>query len=50
MSAYLDEGYSLLVRASLDEAELAEDPTQPLIHYRGRYVTVGPRRKAPESR
>ncbi|HET7522688.1 MAG TPA: flavin reductase family protein [Acidimicrobiales bacterium] len=45
MSGYLDEGYSLLIRASLDEMELAADPTEPLIHYRGRYVTVGPRRK-----
>lgn len=45
MSAYLEEGYSLLVRASLDEAELAADPAQPLVHYRGRYTTVGPRRR-----
>ena len=45
VSAYLDEGYSLLVRAALDDVELAADPTQPLVHYRGRYVTVGPRRK-----
>ena len=45
MSAYLDEGYSLLVRASVDDLELAADPTRPLVHYRGRYVTVGPRRK-----
>lgn len=45
VSGYLDEGYSLLVRASLDDAEIAADPAQPLVHYRGRYLTIGPRRR-----
>lgn len=36
-------GHFLLLRGGLDSAELGED-TAPLVHYRGRYVTTGPRR------
>ncbi len=37
----VEAGYSLLIRGSIDEVELDPNPVQPLIHYRGRYVTTG---------
>jgi 3-hydroxy-9,10-secoandrosta-1,3,5(10)-triene-9,17-dione monooxygenase reductase component len=45
LSSYLDAEYSLLVRAWFDDVELDSDPAQPLIHYRGRYLTVESRRQ-----
>ncbi len=43
LTGYLDGGYSLLIRGSIDEVDLDPNPIQPLIHYRGRYFTTGPR-------
>ena len=40
---FIDGGYSLLLRGSIDEVDLDLNPTQPLIHYRGRYFTIGVR-------
>jgi 3-hydroxy-9,10-secoandrosta-1,3,5(10)-triene-9,17-dione monooxygenase reductase component len=42
--SYVEAGYALLVRASIDSTDLAADPASPLVHYRGRYVTTAPRR------
>jgi 3-hydroxy-9,10-secoandrosta-1,3,5(10)-triene-9,17-dione monooxygenase reductase component len=38
---FIEGGYSLLIRGSIDEVELDPKPVQPLIHYRGRYFTTG---------
>ncbi len=40
---YIDAGYSLLIRGSIDEMEFDPNPTAPLVHYRGRYFTTGTR-------
>ena len=40
LTGFVETGYSVLVRAALDEFELADDPPRPLIHYRGRYFTA----------
>ncbi len=40
---FMEGGYSLLIRGSIDGVELDRDPTQPLIHYRGRYFTTSAR-------
>ena len=37
---YIDAGYSLLIRGSIDEVELESNPSAPLVHYRGRYLTT----------
>jgi 3-hydroxy-9,10-secoandrosta-1,3,5(10)-triene-9,17-dione monooxygenase reductase component len=39
-----DAGYLRLVRARIDGFELGEEPVRPLVHYRGRYMSVGPLR------
>jgi 3-hydroxy-9,10-secoandrosta-1,3,5(10)-triene-9,17-dione monooxygenase reductase component len=44
LMGYIDGGYSLLIRGSIDEVELDSNPTAPLVHYRGRYFTTGPRK------
>ena len=44
--SYIDAGYSLLIRGSIDEVELDPNPTTPLVHYRGRYLTTGIRKCA----
>jgi flavin reductase (DIM6/NTAB) family NADH-FMN oxidoreductase RutF len=41
LTGYLDGGYSLLIRGSIEVVDLDPDPLQPLIHYRGRYFTTG---------
>jgi 3-hydroxy-9,10-secoandrosta-1,3,5(10)-triene-9,17-dione monooxygenase reductase component len=41
LAGYLDGGYSLMIRGSIDQVELDPNPTQPLVHYRGRYLTTG---------
>ncbi len=38
---FIDAGYSLLIRGSIDEVELDPNPADPLVHYRGRYFTTG---------
>ena len=40
---FIEGGYSLLIRGSIDEVELDPNPMQPLIHYRGRYFTTSAR-------
>jgi flavin reductase (DIM6/NTAB) family NADH-FMN oxidoreductase RutF len=40
---FIEGGYSLLIRGTIDEVELDADPTPPLIHYRGRYFTTSAR-------
>ena len=40
LMGFIESGYSLLVRGSIDEVELDPNPMQPLIHYRGRYFTT----------
>lgn len=44
LMGYIDAGYSLLIRGSVDEVELDPNPTDPLVHYRGRYFTTGIRK------
>ena len=44
LMSYIDAGYSLLIRGSIDEVELDPNPTTPLVHYRGRYLTTGIRK------
>jgi 3-hydroxy-9,10-secoandrosta-1,3,5(10)-triene-9,17-dione monooxygenase reductase component len=44
LMGYIDAGYSLLIRGSIDEVELDSNPTAPLVHYRGRYFTTGLRK------
>lgn len=44
VSGFLEVGYQLLVRGVLDGADLPDEDTSPLIHYRGRYLTTAPRR------
>jgi 3-hydroxy-9,10-secoandrosta-1,3,5(10)-triene-9,17-dione monooxygenase reductase component len=44
LSGYLEVGYSLMVRGRIDDLVVADDNVPPLVHYRGRYLTVGPRR------
>jgi 3-hydroxy-9,10-secoandrosta-1,3,5(10)-triene-9,17-dione monooxygenase reductase component len=41
LMGYLDAGYSLLIRGSIDDVELDPNPSGPLIHYRGRYFATG---------
>ena len=41
LMGFIDAGYSLLIRGSIDEVELDPNPADPLIHYRGRYFTTG---------
>jgi flavin reductase (DIM6/NTAB) family NADH-FMN oxidoreductase RutF len=41
LAGYLEGGYSLVVRGSIEEVQLDPNPTQPLVHYRGRYFTTG---------
>ena len=42
--ASLEAGWSLLLKGSIDVIAAAADPAPPLLHYRGRYLTTGPRR------
>jgi len=43
-SGYMEIGYSLLVRARIDDVVAEDDDdVYPLVHYRGRYVTARPR-------
>jgi len=44
LMAHFEAGYSLMVQGTLDEIELADNPVRPLVHYRGRYLTVAPPR------
>jgi 3-hydroxy-9,10-secoandrosta-1,3,5(10)-triene-9,17-dione monooxygenase reductase component len=44
LAGYLEVGYSLLVRATIDEVSVTGDDVGPLVHYRGRYLTVSRRR------
>jgi hypothetical protein len=30
-----------VIRGSIEEVQLDPNPTQPLVHYRGRYFTTG---------
>jgi flavin reductase (DIM6/NTAB) family NADH-FMN oxidoreductase RutF len=39
LMGYIDAGYSLLIRGSIDEIELDPSPAAPLVHYRGRYLS-----------
>jgi 3-hydroxy-9,10-secoandrosta-1,3,5(10)-triene-9,17-dione monooxygenase reductase component len=41
LAGYLEGGFSLVLRGSIDEVQLDENPSQPLVHYRGRYFTAG---------
>ena len=41
LMGFMEGGYSLLIRGSIDEVELDPNPVQPLVHYRGRYFTTG---------
>jgi 3-hydroxy-9,10-secoandrosta-1,3,5(10)-triene-9,17-dione monooxygenase reductase component len=41
LAGYLEGGFSLVMRGSIEEVELDPNPTQPLVHYRGRYLTTG---------
>ena len=41
LMGFIDVGYSLLIQGSIDEVELDPNPTDPLVHYRGRYFTTG---------
>jgi flavin reductase (DIM6/NTAB) family NADH-FMN oxidoreductase RutF len=41
LAGYLEGGYSLVIRGSIEEVQLDPNPTQPLVHYRGRYFTTG---------
>ena len=43
LMGFIEGGYSLLIRGSIDEVELDPNPMQPLIHYRGRYFTTSAR-------
>jgi 3-hydroxy-9,10-secoandrosta-1,3,5(10)-triene-9,17-dione monooxygenase reductase component len=43
LAGYLEGGYSLLIRGAIEEILLDPNPTQPLIHFRGRYLTTGPK-------
>lgn len=47
LAGSLDVGYQLLVRGTPVEMELPEDTGPPLVHYRGRYLTTGPRAQGP---
>lgn len=38
-----EAGYSRLLRARIEEIVLDERAARPLVHYRGGYVSVGPR-------
>jgi 3-hydroxy-9,10-secoandrosta-1,3,5(10)-triene-9,17-dione monooxygenase reductase component len=40
LSGYLEGGYSLIIRGAIEAVTLDPNPTQPLIHYRGRYLTT----------
>ncbi len=42
-SGYTEIGYSLLVRARIDDVVAEGDDVYPLVHYRSRYVTARPR-------
>ncbi len=44
LGGYLEAGYSVLVRAPLEGVTVGGDDVAPLVHYRGRYLTVAPRR------
>jgi 3-hydroxy-9,10-secoandrosta-1,3,5(10)-triene-9,17-dione monooxygenase reductase component len=44
LAGYLQTGYSLLVRATIDQVVAADEDPAPLVHYRGRYLTVASRR------
>ncbi len=39
-----EAGYAHLVRGRIDEIVLDEGAVQPLVHYRGSYLSTGPRR------
>ena len=43
LMGFMEGGYSLLIRGSIDEVELDPNPMQPLIHYSGRYFTTSAR-------
>jgi 3-hydroxy-9,10-secoandrosta-1,3,5(10)-triene-9,17-dione monooxygenase reductase component len=43
LMGYIESGSSLLIRGSLEEVELDPNPTQPLVHFRGRYLTTAAR-------
>ena len=40
LMGFIDAGYSLLIRGSIDEVEFDPNPSAPLVHYRGRYLTT----------
>lgn len=42
-----ETGYALLVRGTVDRVDLPDRPGPPLVHHRGRYVTIGPRPPPP---
>jgi 3-hydroxy-9,10-secoandrosta-1,3,5(10)-triene-9,17-dione monooxygenase reductase component len=42
--ASTDIGYAALLQGRIDHIELDEGAVTPLVHYRGRYVSVGPLR------
>jgi 3-hydroxy-9,10-secoandrosta-1,3,5(10)-triene-9,17-dione monooxygenase reductase component len=44
LNAHMEAGWSLLVKGSLEDINAAADPAVPLVHYRGRYLTIGPRK------
>jgi 3-hydroxy-9,10-secoandrosta-1,3,5(10)-triene-9,17-dione monooxygenase reductase component len=44
LTARLEAGWSLLLKGSLEDINAAATPPLPLVHYRGRYLTIGPRR------
>lgn len=43
LMGFMEGGYSLLIRGSIEDVELDPNPMQPLIHYRGRYFTTSAR-------
>ena len=43
LTGYLEVGPGVLARGVMDEVEAADEPPLPLVHYRGKYLTVGPR-------
>jgi flavin reductase (DIM6/NTAB) family NADH-FMN oxidoreductase RutF len=45
LTAQLEAGWSLLLKGSLQEITAAEQPPLPLVHYRGRYLTLESRKR-----
>ncbi len=45
LSSWVEAGYQFLVQGVIHAVDLPDDPPLPLAHYRGRYVTIGPRRR-----